>query len=363
MMRTEHDIRDALDAKAAEATDRVDLPVGQPTSRRPSLRRAAPILGAVAIAVPLVATSHKSTSTARSPGTGCGAPATESTTLRYDFRVDGPPRFRFSLEAICSQMQQLAVRFSDEPPDTIPLGSVTVFPKGAFDPSAGEKGRPVSVQGHPGYFAPLPVVGGLSSLNRQGGVTLDPHTGIPVPPKSQPALVWQYAPGSWAVVQASWSNNPLADMQLIADHVRIGEHQQLPMPFKLGWVPDGLVVGGAQDMFVGLSDGTPAKSADCTTASCGSAMSVGVYGDHEPDAPHAPGTHRLTIDGRVAIIYPNASELDVGFGDRTLWIRVDPNHVGKFSDQDLIKIAQHVTMSPNMTDRSTWFDATDVVPH
>ena len=92
-------------------------------------------------------------------------------------------------------------------------------------------------------------------------------------------------------------------------------------------------------------------------------MSVGVYTPGVPDAPHGPGTRRFKIGEHPAIIYPQAAELDVGFGDRTLWIRVDPNHVGKFSDQDLIKIAQNVTMSRNMTDRKTWFDATTVVPH
>lgn len=91
-------------------------------------------------------------------------------------------------------------------------------------------------------------------------------------------------------------------------------------------------------------------------------MSLGVYTPGVPDAPHGPGTGRFKIDDDAAIIYPKAAELDVGFGDRTLWIRVDPNHVGQFSDQDLIKSAQNVTLSPNMTDRKTWFDATTVVP-
>jgi hypothetical protein len=358
MMRTEHDIRDALDAKAAEAADQVSLPVSRPRS----LRRVAPVLGAiaaaaaVAVTVSVVATGGKTTHTAAAPPhrSGCGAAATQTTVLRYDFRVvDVPAPYRSSPGVICSAMQQVHVtlegivlRSRDNPDGPFPQGSVTMFSKSAFDPTAVEKGRRVTVQGHRGYFGDLPVVGGS----------------LPVP-KSVPTLVWEYARDSWAVVQAAWSPNQLAGAQLLAAHVRIGELQPIPIPFKLGWVPDGLVAAGAVGDNVGLSDRTPAKSADCTTASCGSAMSVGVYQPGVPDGPHAPGTRRIRIDGHDAIIYPHASELDVGFGDRTLLIRVDPNHLGKFSDQDLIKIAQNVTMSPNMTDPSTWFDATTVVPH
>lgn len=356
MMRTEHDIRDALDAKAAEAADRVTLPTGRPRS----LRRVAPVLGAVAavtavaVTVSVVATRDKTTTTPRRHGTGCGAAATQATALRYDFRVvDVPAPYRSLPGVICSAMQQVhvtldgvALRSRDNPDGPFPQGSVTVFSKRAFDPTAAENGRRVTVQGHRGYFGNLPVVG----------------PSLPVP-KSVPTLVWEYAPDSWAVVQASWSQNPLAGAQLLAARVRIGEHQPVLMPFKLGWVPDGLVAGGAQDWGIGLSDGLPAKRADCSTASCGSAMSVSVYEPGVPDAPHAPGTRRLKISGHDAILYPRAAELDVGLGDRTLWIRVDPNHVGKFSDRDLIKIAQNVTMSPNMTDQKTWFDATTVVPH
>jgi hypothetical protein len=383
MTRTEHDIRDALNAKAAEAADQVSLPVSRPRSPR----RLAPVLGAiaavaaVAVTVSLVATRDKSstatptptptptpTTVPSPPRTGCGAAATKNITLRYDFRVDGPAGFTYTPESLCVAMQQMLVsgkdsitHQSENPKVTSPVGSVSVFPAGAFNPKAVEKGRAVTVQGHRGYFATLPIIGAWGPA--VGSAVLPPGAVVLEPPKPAPALAWEYALDSWAVVQASWSTNPLADTQLIAAHVRIGEHQPIPMPFKLGWVPNGLVVGGAQDLMIGLSDSTPAKSADCTTASCGSAMSVGVYTPGVPDAPHGPGTRRLKIGDHPAIIYPKASELDVGFGDRTLWIRVDPNHIGKFSDQDLIKIAQNVTMSPNMTNRKTWFDATTVVSH
>jgi len=326
-------------------------------------------VAAVVVIVSVLATGHKTTSGAapRPPDTGCGAAATENTTLRFDFRVDVPAGFTTSPAAICSGMQQQyvdvkgdGIHVGSELNVVFPEGTVTVFRASAFDATAAQKARRMTVQGHRGYFGNLP---GLGGLNGQGGVTFDPNTGKLVPPRSVPTLVWEYAPDSWAVVQVSWSKDPLVGAQLVADHVRIGEHQQLRIPFKLGWVPDGLVVGGAHDQMVGLSDATPAKTADCTTASCGSAMSVSVYLPGDPDAPHGPGTRQINIDGHKAIIYPQGAELDVGFGDRTLLIQTDPKHFGKFSDQDLINIAKHVTMSPNMTDQSTWFDATDVVPH
>src|SRR5262249_25597330 len=152
-------IQDALNAKAAEAAERVDVPTARPRS----LRRAAPVLGAVAavaavvVTVSLVATSHKTTHTAtpRPHGTGCGAAATENTTLRFDFRVDVPAGFTTSPAAICSRMQQQyvdvkgdGIHVGSELNVVFPEGTVTVFRAGAFDATAAQKARPMTVQGH-----------------------------------------------------------------------------------------------------------------------------------------------------------------------------------------------------------------------
>src|SRR5262249_32257194 len=161
------------------------------------------------------------------------------------------------------------------PESSWPVGPITVYSAGAFDPTAAKKGRPVTVQGHRGYFGNLRVANGVTAFVGQGsvlvahepGATPSPPRSTPSPSSSQPmpsgirllhaaipaampqpprpSLAWEDAPDSWAVVQASWSKNPLADTQLIAEHVRIGDHQPLRMPFKLGWVPDGLVAAGA----------------------------------------------------------------------------------------------------------------------
>jgi hypothetical protein len=380
-MPTEHDIRDALNAKADEAATELALALPSPTAHHGAVRRTLPVVGAVAataavaVAAALLVSHRNSPGAAASgpAGSGCGAATKTTTTLRYDFRVDGPNGFTYTPDSICSARQQLTVNVpnsvahdSDLGTQPVPHGNVSVFKAGAFDPARARHGTPVTVDGHRGYYSTLPTIGSWHGPVSLDCAATDPGTqrkvltGCPI---DRPSLAWEYAPDSWAVVQAFWSQHPQADTQLIADQVRIGEQQPLRLPFRLGYVPAGLVAGGAEGVSVGLSDGTPAKSPDCTTASCGSAISVGVYTPGDPDALRMSGVQRIKVDGHDAVLYPNASELDVGFGDRTLLIRVDANHRGRYSDQDLIKIAQNVTMSASMDDQGTWFDATAVMPH
>ena len=269
--------------------------------------------------------------------------------------------------------------------DEVTAGEVVAYSLGSYDPTAVRAGRSVSVQGHQAYYALT-----TSSADQVDGV---PH------PRRVPTLAWQFAPDRWVVVQG-WDAtgtpalqrlhlDPLTEETRVARAVDTSVVEPLLLPYKVGYLPDGLRRGGGRDSgiaddwqsylwFVSGRQGSTAAAELSITASAkryaGDVHGTFTIDGHpavyepEPVRPRsspplpsamssrptdtrAPSPGRVVVPGGVTVIRPNPS-LTVDFGPAVLTI------AGSYSKDELVQIARSITLAGNVDDRSDWFDAT-----
>ncbi|MGI8665281.1 MAG: hypothetical protein ACR2N4_04515 [Jatrophihabitans sp.] len=107
---------------------------------------------------------------------------------------------------------------------------LTDFAPGAFDISRMQNPRPVTVDGHPGYFGTVQLATDSSQKLR-----------LPIPfGSSWPTLAWQLAANQWVLVQELQLPPVANESRLVAlaeqFQVRI-RTQPVRMPFKIGYLP------------------------------------------------------------------------------------------------------------------------------
>lgn len=402
-MPTLDSLKAAFEARADEATPVSDLLASLPPRHEhdPWARRGAVVAGvasAAAVAVIVTVTSEHSMS-----GNGTTAPSREQsaahsrrphppagpqpTRLQYTFSLGHVAGYELAYDQIDPTSQVADVSESgraDSPTSTgstvaRSIGDIRVYARGAFDPTEARKGAPVEVDGHPGYWANMP----------------DPDTGDPPAGVDKRAVVWEYAPDSWAVVQGDWVyeirhgylDGNAEQLELsIANAVHTQDPTTARVPFKLTYLPAGLVPqnSGSSDASqaeIGLTDGGPPDtSMPGNTPGYGDAASVQANA-YDPNLDlrqvDAHGNLHVSHQGgyTLRLGHPVAAPpgADRAFQDGTGMVNVlYPDHYvqvyfsgakpQRVSDAELLKIAEGLRTSPHMNDTSTWFDALDATP-
>jgi hypothetical protein len=359
-MRTEQDLRAALALLDEHAPTECAGLLNEPRtkSRR---HRVLPLAGvvaavaAVAIAVPLLVSGRET------PTTPPAAAYEPPVTLRYSFTVDDVPGYTITPSAIERDVQRADITIGSDS-TTGAAGAIYVYARGAFDPTAAKGGRPVEVNGHAGYFATL-----TSPTLRSNDTK----------PAILDAVVWQYAPDAWAMVQVDFRSlldgasidTQFAELK-IARAVHTGHPHAFQVPFRFGYLPPGLVAeGGAPEQdgaWIYLGDGRPG---DPQRGDFGSALSVWVYPATDPNGIFCQGAKTFKVDGRGGCFVP-VNRQDGSGGTSVVYLNVDGGliemlvdnkHLGFYTDDQLKRIATTLHLAA-IGSPSTWFDATTAMP-
>ena len=389
MMRTEDDVRQALrerERDAASAADVLPRLYFDEPSRRPGRGRtyllaaaACAVVGVVVAAMLIVGRHGQRSGTTPSP----------SPTPKVTSAVKMPlgPKFEFSFEMgplpagyvalnqqiggielqgmhlrgatpqwveIACPIQGTAAscesgRSENAAADHYVLAAVVgAFDKGQFNPSVLGPATAINVNGAPGLITEGMVIGSME----WSGLPI----GIPANWHAQTTIAWQYAPDSWALVAGPGTRDLITT---IARATRAGGAHRALVPFSVGYLPASL------NQRRSISVSLPAHRA---LVSFGSAPS----GPHDhalyiSAAANPTGSPRdqvaLTVDGRAARYSPGQSTLTMDCGrDCTLTITWLDSGT-PLTKAELIKVAEHITLAPSLTDTSTWYDAAHALPH
>jgi hypothetical protein len=199
------------------------------------------------------------------------------------------------------------------------------------------------------------------------------------PTRHERAVVWQYAPGAWAMASgASGATKAAVDQAnlALARAIRPGS-TPIRVPFRLSYLPPGLA-GESADVFhdtvrtvgqsatLALEDGTPAGS-PVNDGPWGSAMDVTVWTDKaslaESDCPKHP--RRFTVGARTGCFLTDhgaTSGLLIDLPGHPVRLLLDAGHYGTYSDAELVRILAGLTFAPNLDDETTWFPAGSALP-
>jgi hypothetical protein len=292
--------------------------------------------------------------------TSSTAASVSSFDLLWKFRMRPVAGYTITRETIAATDQQARVTVgTGANTANKDIGGIDVYSPGVVpsDLATLIKGRHVSVNGADGYFA----VTGQSS-----------------------ALIWRYAPGSWAEVSGDWgydtgaaSGKDQVDPAVaragelkIAQAVVTGVQDPLRIDYTIGYLPPGLHL--LRTRFYADFGGAPLCELD---------FADDIAGQRTPEGPAAaltivrsalvtdngqPGnsafTPNSTVAGRpaeygagsVAVRYPYESQLD---------IVVDINHTTRYTKTVLTTIARHAAPAGNPADPSTWATGNDALPH
>jgi hypothetical protein len=340
-MRTENDLRAALQHRADQAPEvaqaliaraLVDQHRPSPTRARLSIAVAVAIVAAL-IAVPLAIRQAVRNSSTPSPATSSGPPAAKKVTA---LSWVTPPTANWTERLLFGDPNQENI-FVHVPS---PAGGneliVTDFPPGGFDTGQLAGAKPVTVDGHRGYYGQLTTLTGpkpTSGLRYYPVV--GPHT----------ALAWEIAPDQWVVLSDSYYAAPhLTESQLVSVATGLGmqaRSRPAGLPFKIGYLP------GApwQLHIVNLGNKT---------------TTIGTYvlirGNTELDVAVGGGPFALPpggLAGHVGRFPVGIFQYDVG----------TERPVSRIDQATLAKIAHSIVVaSPSDRDSSSWFPVDQVMP-
>jgi hypothetical protein len=228
---------------------------------------------------------------------------------------------------------------------------VGAFDKGQFDPSVLGHATAINVNGAPGLITEDPVTGSME------------WSGLPIAMpgnwSARTTVAWQYAPDSWALVAGPGTRDLIT---AIAQATRAGGAHHALVPFSVGYLPANL--NQRRSISVSLA-------AHRALVSFGSAPSGphdhALYISVSPTAAKPAASPRdqvaLTVDGRAARYSPGQSTLTMNC-ERDCELTITWLDSGTpLTKTELIKVAEHITVTPSLTDTSTWYDAAFALPH
>jgi hypothetical protein len=371
-MMTDSDLRALFADEASDISEPADLlarlTVNQSPPRATRTRRwrgwVAPVAAAAAV-VTVVSLATALSGTRQQTDAGAGGhtlPVMPGRDLGYTITVGAVSGYDTSATYLSSDRETTDVKLSDG--RGVLAGEVVAYPPGGFDPTAVRRGQPVTVQGHQGYFG-----ASTSSADQVD------HVANPTRPAT---LAWEAAPDRWIVVQG-WDAaaspplqarhlDPLTEEMRVAQAVDTSTTKPLLLPYRVGYLPAGLRHGGGRATFRG--DDWSSYLWFLGVGQTGSAPyppGLAITAFPKGDAS-GPVDGSLTIDGHPAQFRPagragattgkpplpkarEVSTLTVDFGSAVVVI------AGAYSQDELVRIAQSITIADDVNNPSTWFDA------
>jgi hypothetical protein len=239
-MRTENDLRIALEHRADQAPETAqtliaralaDQPSPSPVRARLSIGLAVAMVAAL-IAVPLAVRQavRNSNGTHPNPAASSGAPSSKKVTELSWVILPGDNWFE---RAMYGYPNQENIFITLIPPARGNGVVVTDFPPGGFDTSQLATAKPVTVDGHRGYYGQITTMTGpkpTSGLRYHPVV--GPHT----------ALAWELAPDQWVTLSEGYYGLlDLTEGQLVSTATSLGlrvRSTPTRLPFKIGYLPD-----------------------------------------------------------------------------------------------------------------------------
>ena len=340
-MRTENDLRVALQHRADQAPQvaqaliaraLVDQHRPSPTRARLSIAVAVAIVAAL-IAVPLAIRQAVRNSSTSHPNPAITSPAPKKVTALSWVTL---PTGNWGERLLFGDPNQENIFIVLTPPSR-GLGMViTDFPPGGFDTGQLAKAKPVSVDGHRGYYGQLTTMTGpkpTSGLRYYPVV--GPHT----------ALAWEIAPDQWVVLsEGYYPAQQLTEDQLVSTAESLGLHARntpAALPFKVGYLPGS----GWQLHIANLgNETTTVGTLILTRGSTELVISVGA-------GPYALPPGGLT--GHVGRFSVAVIQREVG-SDKPITV---------FDSAVLAKIAHSIVVaSPSDRESSSWFPVDQVLP-
>jgi len=217
---------------------------------------------------------------------------------------------------------------------------------GRWTPPADHGGEPVQVNGMNGFYR--------ADFLYEYGI---PNA------KGVPGVVWEYAPGAWAVLRYRPTEPeavPPADVRetllRIAAAVRFDRTTPVRLPFKVGYLPAGL--HPAEDFPADMASvpdiAVPGNTETATSAALplvGDAGSLSIQlARLGKDHSIAPGDMEVSETSEGSYVVANVGPFGLLLSGKG------------FSAEELKKVARSITPAADLLDTSTWFDAEQALP-
>ena len=364
-MITESDVRAVLAGQAHDISEPDDILARitfehRPGRRSPGRRQwIAPVAAAAAVvavvggAVALTSVNHR-THNRTEQAASHTLPPTGGIELRYIGSIGRVPNYQIGRPVFASDRQLTEVSRNG----VAEVADVTVYNEGAFKPSTIEHARPVTVGQIHGLFGEVLVTVAAPSK----------HV-VPTP-----TLAWQLSSGRWVTITGWWPEylapyhlrlDPLTEAKRIAAAFDTSVSRPFLVPFRVGYLPNGLERTGGQSTPPPTAPGTRWHgSVDFNGAADGSRM---VDFSAWPNRGTGLPSGTFDLGGHPALIHtlktvdptqhPTKTterlDLDIYFGQSVVTIMTNG-----VSRDELIKIGRSVLVASNVNDPSTWFDAT-----
>lgn len=361
-MRSEDDIREALEALADTAPDADDV-LARVRARERRERRTAfhtPVLvgisavatAAAAFAVPLAIDPPGVDAPVAGASTPTSSPARVNPRWQRYFTFSLPPGYQLESQLITPLYQIATVRA----PSAI-WCEVMVYEWNAFDAKrVPAKRTAVRLYDVTGYAA---------AFN-------DPRSSLP---GSRPRIAWEYSLEMWATAACMGkpTDQVRAAERVVAKAVR-HTGQSLPMPFRIGYLPAGVSVysAGSVDTAAAVRTMTALSgpTVDLSTASkvvttqtaSGTVVTKGIPNlviEFRKGNSVPPGARFISVAGRPA--WMTKYGLLVHLDGHEVRIASVAGPAGT-SSEELIQIAEGMEFAPDLADESTWFDGTVAIP-
>lgn len=276
-----------------------------------------------------------------------------SAQLSFGFAVDPVAGYAVTPALIDVSSQSAEIHSTDEKMG----GELLIYYAGAFDPSAAERGTPVSVNGRPGYYTRLQLPADTGLYHATGRYAAGTAR--------YDALAWQYADDGWAVVYL-WDllaakSSPPVQLSGAALAALQADELQLASATHAAETPVHVPV-----KITGLSGQvTELSPSGGLTLSTGNVTWALGWGHHALNAADKPNTDTTTFDGRQWLVYHDrVTGAITAFGASApgFGMTINPAAGGTASLSDYHEFLAHVSFASDLGDPNTWFDAETALP-
>ena len=273
------------------------------------------------------------------------APSVSQPSFRFTVRGWSDGRLRVADPTSVSTAYQTAgVFLGDEP-----VGALTVYRPGAFDPGSLDGTEPITVSGRAARWD---------------------ETFPTSPNNTDRLLAWQYADNAWATVQLSQDDQPSYEqVRSLAGGLRTTEPVVARLPFALSYVPKG---------YQAVEVGTRVETGSASPAGYGDAQPAAVVfagpapkptgllrpWDPNSASPGSPIRNNFLVSVAVGSRHKvGATGCLDGFcylwtGDGTT--RIDVVSFDRLPDREALRLLKGLKLGP-MDDPGRWFDANTAV--